>query len=507
MQQGMSRRLSVHPLQAHRKISPHPQRNLFSILRAHSKTKFTLKTTPYVSGASTVSSANSAARRDNDGATQTESARSPRIFGDHVMLNARALSCGLALLLCATASFFLTPNAFSQADTASISGTVTDPTGAVVPNAKVTIHNDATGAERSLQANNVGAYIVTNLVPGSYTVRVEAQGFQTAVRSQVHLDPNIGSRVDVAIKPGSAGETVTVSANPNTVQTDSSAVGQLVTTQQVKSIQLNGRNPFYLAQMEPGVMRNASMGAFNFSLDNSVDINGSRTEDNQMTWDGATMVRTRSNGDSIGVADVDSTSQVQILSSSYPAEYGRTDGGQIRIIPKSGTSMFHGSAYEYLRNSFLNANTWTRNSSSDPTIAGHPPAFRYNQYGWNLNGPVFFPGFNRDHKKLFFLAGQEYIKYHHDDTATGTVPTNLMRQGNFSELLGSNIFYSAPVQIVDPSTGANYADNMIPPGQLSPNGVGLLNAFPAPNSTNSSYNWIDSALYPESQRIICASAC
>jgi hypothetical protein len=416
------------------------------------------------------------------------------------MLRASHLSCGLVSLVLAAACFVSTPTAFCQADTASISGTVTDPSGAVVPNAKVTIRNDATAAERTTQSNSVGEFVVTNLPPGTYTIRTEAQGFQAAVQNQLHLDPNIGSRVNMILKPGSAGETVTVSANANTVQTDSSAVGQLVTTQQVKSIQLNGRNPFYLAQLEPGVMRNASMGAFNFSLDNSLDINGSRTEENQMTWDGASMVRTRSNNDSIGVSDVDSTSQVQILTTNYPAEYGRTSGGQIRMVPKSGTSNFHGAVYEYLRNSFFNANTWTRNSSTDPTIAGHPPAFRYNQYGWNFNGPVFFPGFNRDHRKLFFLAGQEYIKYHHDDTVTDTVPTNLMRTGNFSELLGPNIFYPTPVQIVNPNTGADYPGNVIPSGQLSPNGVGMLNAFPAPNSTNPSYNWIDSALYPESQR-------
>lgn len=394
-----------------------------------------------------------------------------------------------------------TPEAWSQGDTSSISGTVSDTSGAVIPNVKVTAHNEATGSDRIITTNNSGAYTITNLPPGMYTVRAEISGFQTAVQSGVHLDPNIGSRVDLKLQPGSASTTINVVANANPLQTETASVGQLVTREQVRSIQLNGRNPFYLSQLEPGVMRNASISSFSFSLDNTIYINGSRSEENLMTLDGAPMVRTRSNNDSTGVADVDTTSQVQILTTSYPAEYGRTSGGQIRIVPKSGTSSFHGTAYEYLRNSFLNANTWTRKASSDPTIAGHPPAFRYNQFGFNLNGPIYIPGvFNQSRQKLFFLIGQEYVRYRHDETVTKKVPTALMRQGNFSELLGTNIFYSTPVQIVNPATGVAYVNNVIPSGELSANGVGLLNAYPAPNATNSSYNWVDAARYPENQR-------
>jgi hypothetical protein len=388
----------------------------------------------------------------------------------------------------------------AQSDTSSIAGTVTDATAAVLPNAKITVHNNATGSDRTITTNQSGSYTLTNLPSGNYTIKVEAQGFQTATRSNVHLDPNIGSRIDLGMTVGDTNSVVNVDSDANAIQTESASVGQLVTEEQVKSIQLNGRNPFYLSQLEPGVMRNNSMSAFNFSLDNTVYINGSRSEENLMTLDGAPMVRTRSNNDSTGVADVDATSQVQILTTSYPAEYGRSSGGQIRIVPKSGTSSFHGSAFEYLRNSILNANTWTRNSSTDPTINGQPPAFRYNQFGWNLNGPVYIPGhFNQDRRKLFFLAGEEWVRYRHDDTVTRKVPTALMRTGNFSELLGSNIFYSTPQQIVNPTTGVPYAGNIITTG-LSSNGLGLLNAYPAPNANNNAYNWIDSAPLPENQR-------
>ncbi|MGA9720237.1 MAG: carboxypeptidase regulatory-like domain-containing protein [Acidobacteriaceae bacterium] len=392
--------------------------------------------------------------------------------------------------------------ALAQSDTSSISGTVTDPSGAVVPNAKVTARNEATGQTRNVTTNSVGAYTLTNIPSGSYTVTVESQGFQTAVQQGMHVDPSIGAQVNVSLKSGSTSTTVTVQANANRLQTESASVGQLVTAQQVQSIQLNGRNPLYLSQLEPGVTRNAPMSSFNFSLDNTLYVNGSRSQENILTFDGAPMVRTRSNNNSVGVADVDATSQVQILTTGYQAEYGRTSGGQVRLIPKSGTNVFHGAVFEYLRNSFFNANTWQRNNSPDPLIAGHPEAFRYNQFGWNLNGPVYIPGhFNTSRQKLFFLVGQEYVRYRRSPTQTGKVPTLAMRSGNFGELLGPNIFYSKPVQIVNPRTGAAYPGNIIPPSDLSPNGLALLNAFPAPNvNNNSAYNWQEARANPQDQR-------
>ncbi len=410
--------------------------------------------------------------------------------------------CSLFIALC-LGPVLLAPLAQAQSDNSSISGTITDSAGAVLPHTTVTIRNEATTEVRTATSNDAGAYTVTNLPPGSYTIKVEAQGFQNYVQSHAHLDPSIGLRVDAALQVGSSATTINVVANANVVQTQTAAVGQLVTQQQVQAIQLNGRNPMYLAQLEPGVRRSSSISNFNFGLDNGLNINGSNNRENGMTFDGAPMVRSRGNGTSIGVADTDSTSEMQVLTAAYPAEYGRASGGIIRIVPRSGTSDFHGSVFEYLRNSFFNANTWTRKSNTDPLINGHPPAFRYNQFGWNFSGPVYIPGlhFNEGRKKLFFLAGQEFLRYRHVDTTTRKVPTQLMRQGDFSELLNpSNIFYGKAVQLVDPTTGANYPGNVIPPSQLSPNGLGLLNAYPLPNATNPTYNWIDAANYPENQR-------
>jgi hypothetical protein len=386
---------------------------------------------------------------------------------------------------------------FAQSDTSSIGGTVTDASGALVPGAQVTIHNNATLADRTIASNENGAFTLTNLAPGDYSVRVTKTGFQNTTLNDVHLDPSIGRKIDIVMKVGDTSITVTVEAGANTVQTESGAVGQLITQEQVKSIQLNGRNPLYLAQMEPGVVRNNSMAALGFGLDNPLNVNGARNQESMQTFDGAPMVRTRSNGTSVGTADVDSTSEVQVLSSNYPAEYGRTSGGLIRLVPKSGSSSFHGSVFEYFRNNALNANTWSRN-----LLGQKRAAFRYNQFGWNLNGPVYIPGhFNQDKKKLFFLVGQEWVKYNHDDFAQQKVPTLKMRTGDFSELLGPNIFYSSAKTILNPATGTPYPNpNVIPQSQLSANGIGLLNAYPKPNTTVGTNNWIDTALYTERQR-------
>ena len=415
----------------------------------------------------------------------------------------RRISCFVTLLLTLAVPLLTTSHAAAQSDNSSLSGGVTDASGALVPNAKVTVTNNATKAERVVTTNESGNFNLPDVVSGDYTVRVEQSGFQSVTLTNVHVDPSIGRRIDVSLKVGDTNSSVTVEANANAVQTESAVVGQLVTQEQVKSIQLNGRNPLYLSQLEPGVVRNASMAAFAFSLDNGVNIGGARSQESLITIDGAPAVRTRSNGTSVGVADVDATSQVQILTNSYQAEYGRSSGGQIRIVPKSGTSTFHGSLFEYFRNTVLNANTWQRKLPSNTlAVRSKSPGFRYNQYGWNLNGPVYIPGhFNKDKNKLFFLLGQEYIKYNNDDTVFRRVPTNLMRQGNFGELLAPNIFYGGVNQIVSPTTGVAYAGNVIPASDLSANGLALLNAYPAPNAVGAAtYNWVDAATEMQTQR-------
>lgn len=407
----------------------------------------------------------------------------------------------------------LSSAAVAQNTSSSLSGTVTDASGAVLPNAKITIKNDSTGQQSSATSDGSGSYTITNIQPGSYTVTAAATGFQGETESHVLVDPNIGRQANFTLKTGSASENVTVEANANTLQTESASVGQLVTSDQVKGIALNGRNPIYLSQLEPGVTRNSPLTSFNFQPDfGGPQISGARNDEIEVTLDGAPMIRTRGNGTTTGVADVDSVSQMQILSSTYPAEYGGTSGGILAQIPRQGGRDFHGSVFEYLRNSFFDANTWQNNQSSTPSIAEHPTPFRFNQFGWNVNGPVAIPGkWEGLRNKLFFLVGQEYLRYRQSPTQTGIVPTALMRQGDFSELLVPNNIFGAvtalkgapaganPGQIYMPGTLTPYPNNVIT-GGLSPNGLALMNSYPLPNQTGSNYNWETQAPYPQNQR-------
>ncbi len=413
----------------------------------------------------------------------------------------------------------------SQNVTSSISGTISDATGAVVPNAKINVHNDGTGQALSVTTDAHGSYTLTNIQPGNYTLSVSAEGFQAETQKGITVDPNIGRQVNVALKTGSSSTSITVDADANALQTESASVGQLVTSDQVKSIALNGRNPIYLSQLEPGVTRNSPLTSFNFTPDfGGPQISGARNDEISVTLDGAPMIRTRGNGTTTGVADVDSVSSMQILSTTYPAQYGGTSGGILAQVPKTGGREFHGTVFEYLRNSFFNANTWVNKQSTDPQVADHPSPFRYNQFGWNLNGPVAIPHlWEGARNKLFFLVGQEYLRYRQSPTQTGKVPSALMRQGNFSELLVPGNIYSActgtgtgaaacannqvyipGTTVVNPTTGAvtgtPYQNNVIPTASLSANGLALLNAFPAANQNQPQYNWEAQSPYPQNQR-------
>jgi hypothetical protein len=173
-----------------------------------------------------------------------------------------------------------------------------------------------------------------------------------------------------------------------TLQTESAAVQKVVTREQINALELNGRNPIFMANLVPGT-RGGNLSGLSFAFSQGPNnINGARTQDSLITYDGAPAVRTRSNGTSLGSADVDSTQEIQILTAAYSSEYGRSSGGQIRILTKSGTNEFHGSAYEYLRNTAFNANTWTRNhtpgqdfvppstTTSSGTTSAAPSTFR-----------------------------------------------------------------------------------------------------------------------------------
>lgn len=389
---------------------------------------------------------------------------------------------------------------WAQSDNATLAGFVKDAAGAVVANAKVTIKNETRAFERTAMANSEGYFVVTSLPPGLYTVTVEAGGFKTYQETGKKLDAALTTNMDVALQTGQVTETVTIEASTVQLQTETATVGRTVETKQVEYLQLNGRNPLFLAQIKPGVIGGA-LGGNSFGLTTGgLNINGGRTQDALITYDGAVGVRTRSNGTSIGVADVESTQEVQILTANYNAEYGRASGGQVRIVTRSGGRDFHGAVYEYLRNAAFNANEWGRNRNTpanqpcdnelfEKATHCRPNPFRYNQFGYVASGPVYLPekifgplgGFNEDRSKLFWLWGQEWVRQRRTDNRTIRVATQRMRNGDFSELLNPNNPLQLGVRTLnDPLTGQPFPGNIIPANRLSPNGLALIRTQPEP---------------------------
>jgi hypothetical protein len=410
----------------------------------------------------------------------------------------------LATLVCVCTA------AFAQSDVGTITGFVRDPSGAVVPGAKVLVRSEATGEEHAVTTDASGHYTVPSLPPGSYSMTAEAPGFKQFISKQNKLEANSTIELDGGLEVGQTSERVEVSATAEVLQTESGAVQAEVTGQQIQDQELNGRSPIYSAQLLPGVRSGGTLGDFNgVGLSgNPFAINGARSQDTLVTVDGAPAMRSRANGAVIGVGDVDATQEIQVLTADYQAEYGRAAGGQIRMVTKSGTTDFHGSAYEYFRNSDLNANTWTRNLSKSTDFAS---PFRFNNFGYSVGGPVAIPHkFEKFRQKLFIFVAQDWIRERNTQTQTQAVPTTLMRQGNFSELLAANPWYSGVHQLYYPGTCAKLGNaacvpipgNIIPASSLSPNGLAILNAYPAPTPgfLSGTQNWLAQAAQPINQR-------
>jgi len=429
----------------------------------------------------------------------------------------------------------------AQSDLGRISGFVKDPSGATIANAKVTVRNN-TGVERQTTTNESGYYVITNIPSGLYTMTAEVPGFQRYETRNNKLDPSADLVIDATLTVGSANQTVEVSASAVMLQTESASVQKVITREQIDSLELNGRNPIWLAALVPGA-RGTTLANLNFGFTQGpANFNGSRNPENLITFDGAPATRTRSNGTSLGAADVDSTQEVQILTTDYAPEYGRTSGAQIRFTTKTGTNQFHGAAYEYLRNTALNANTWARNANPNGLTSSAAPV-HYNQFGFNIGGPIYIPGkFNTNKSKVFFYWGEEWLKYRFAESGSSVgsaglllVPSAKMRQGDFSELLDPNNPFitrtikdpndptktiKIPVYVKDPqsasasqcgtvsspgppvvfNTNGCFPGNIIPSDRLSPGGIGILNSWPVPNTLLAGGNWFAAKLHTFDQR-------
>lgn len=404
---------------------------------------------------------------------------------------AAAAPAAMAILVCL---------AFAQSDNSTISGFVRDASAAAVANAKVTVRNESTAFERQVTTNEAGLYTATNLAPGSYTVTVEAPGFRTSSSTGNRLEAAVPIAVNFELSVGPVSEVVEVVASVAQLNTETAALGKTVEQSQIRNLSLNGRNPLFLALLKPGVRGENALSAFNFGLTSgNLSVNGGRSHDSQIVFDGAAGTRTRGNGNSIGTADLDTVQEVQVLTANYSAEYGRSAGGQIRIVTRSGQQTFHGAVYEYFRNSRLDANTWARNQSAASNFV---EPFRFNQFGFNLSGPVMVPGlFNRKREKLFFLFSQEWVRYRRENTAFRRVPTEAMRRGDFSELLRPSIFYAGARVIRDPATGQPFPENVIPAARQSANGMAFLRTYPLPNGAfPGNFNNVQVRPNPQNQR-------
>ncbi len=367
--------------------------------------------------------------------------------------------------------------AFAQFDRGQISGVVKDESGAIVPGATVTALHVQTQALRTTVTDASGFYTFPNLPSGRYNITAELQGFKKAVREAVQLDATGSLTIDFALATGALTEEVTVTAESTLIQSDA-ALRKTIEAKDIEQLSFQGRNPIGVAALKPGVI-GGSFNNFSFSTLSNGDfnINGSRNDENNITIDGATAIRTRSNGAIIGVQNVDTIQEVQVLTGDYMPEYGRVSGGQIRFITKSGSNRFSGNAGYYLRDDKLQANTWARNRSPNSFENSGPAPFDFKQYAYAVGGPI---PLKQTKDKLFFFGAQEWVNYFAVGTNVAVVPTAKMRTGDFSELLDPNNGFTGVRVITDPTTGQPFPGNIIPTNRLSPNGIAMLNAYPLP---------------------------
>jgi hypothetical protein len=389
--------------------------------------------------------------------------------------------------------------AFAQIDRGTVSGTIKDAQGGVVPGVTVTATSTQTQQTRTTVSDGSGFFTFPNLLPGRYDVAAELQGFKKENRTGVQVDAASAVTLDFSLATGSLTEEVTVTSEATLLQTDVT-VRKTVEAKDIELLSFNGRNPIGVPALKAGVIGGSFNNAGAMSLTaGGFNINGGRSDEAVVYVDGAVATRTRSAGSMIGVQNADTVQEVQVLTANYMPEYGRASGGQIRFISKGGSSRYSGNASFFLRDDKLQANTWSRNRSPNATENSGPAPFDQKQYGYAFGGPV--PGeMFRD--KLFFFGAQEWVNFFAVSTNTATVPTMAMRQGDFSQLLGSNPFFGSPQIIRDPTTGQPFPGNIIPQSRLSPNGTGLMKLYPEPTQgfQQGTANAIFSSENPQDQR-------
>lgn len=376
----------------------------------------------------------------------------------------------------------------------SIVGTATDSSGATVPGARVTLTNTGTGETKSAETNTAGDYQFLNLVPGAYRVDLEKTGFKRFTKEGIQVVVQAAVRVDVAFEVGEIGQTVEVSAQALALQTESATVSEAVVGRNVTDMPLNGRNVYNLVALVPGVVMEGGT---------TPQIGGGVSNLNVTYVDGVAM-NTAYFNQTAAAPTQDTVAEFRVQTNTATADFGRYSGGVISLTSKSGTNEFHGTAYEFLRNRILNANTFFSNEAGLKT-----PPFTQNQFGGTLGGPI-------KKNKTFFFASYEGYYQRSATTFVLNAPTPQMSAGDFSQFLSSNVIYDP----LTSTTGTNrtaFPGNVIPTSRLdataiamskiqwnTPNAPGLVNNFinnAASGSTNNTLSGRIDHNFSDKQRL------
>jgi len=403
-------------------------------------------------------------------------------------MNWRTPVAAFLMLLCAV-------SARAQFDSATISGVVKDSTNAILPGVDVTLTNVGTKNERHVVTNEAGLYTFPNVPVGEYRIVASLSGFKSIGVGGVQVNAGLNIRVDLALEVGTLSETIQVQAATTLV--DTSVIGRTLRAEQIAETPLSGRRASQVAQLAPGVVGlnmggSVPTGVNTFATGVS-SINGGRADEFMTTIDGAPSIRVRAAGGfMMGAQNFDTVAEVQVLTTNYQAEYGRSSAGQLRLVTKSGTQNFRGNVFWSHQDDALDSNSWSRKKAG---LDKSP--HNYNAQGFTLGGPLYIPGgFNSNKQSLFFYWGEEWQRDRTVEEQTAIVPTAAMRNGDFSALLARGTV------IRDPATGQPFFGNIIPVDKISPQGRALLNAFPLPTPgfSQGANNWIGNPSVFNNQR-------
>ncbi len=377
--------------------------------------------------------------------------------------------------------------AVAQNTTGTITGRIADTSGAVVSGASVLVRNTATGEARALTTGAAGDFTATLLLPGTYSVTAQRDGFKTEIRTGITLQVDQTVRVDMNLAVGSTTEQVEVNANALTLDTDSATIGQVVDRKQVSELPLNGRNFVNLLFLEPGAVETGGeQSTYRYGVGDAISIGGGISASNSFLLDGTTITDTAYDTPAFAIS-VDAVEEFKTQEKNYTAEYG-FGANQVNLSTRAGTNTFHGSGFEFIRNTAVDARDWFN------TVPNPVAPLKQNQFGYSLGGPVWIPHVYNGKDRTFFFANYEGQRIRSQQTENGFMPTSAELQGVFQ--LSTITSNPNNPTIVDPLTGLPFPQNssgayVIPSSRISRLGqLAASKLFATPNVTgNPAYNY------------------